>query len=60
MPLASSVPILISVESKHCEFLGPSERLLKQSMVMTVEADTTLWLCGGLCLEVCHMVVKIA
>jgi len=39
----------------------PSQRLRKQSAVMTIEAATTLWPSGGLCLEeVCHTDVKIA
>ena len=40
---------------------GSSQHLRKQSAVMTIEAATTLWPCGGLCLEeVRHMDVKIA
>ena len=40
---------------------GPYQRLRKQSAVMTIEAATTPWPCGGLCLEeVRHMDVKIA
>jgi len=40
---------------------GPSHLLCKQSVVMTVEAATTLLPCGGLCLEeVRHTGIKIA
>ena len=39
---------------------GPSQRLRKQSAVMTIEDATTLWPYDGLRLEVCHMNVKIA
>jgi len=39
---------------------GRSQCLRKQSAVMTIEAATTLWPCGGLCSEeVRHIDVKI-
>jgi len=38
----------------------PFQRLCKQSVVMTIEAATTLWPCGGLCSEEVHVAdVKI-